>query len=60
MKSAKDRDQTSLLEGDEYESFFFVINTQLPLQKVVISYVKRGNAENYIKEAKCDMAVGYL
>jgi hypothetical protein len=27
---------------------------------VVISYEKRGNAENYIKEAKYDMAVGHL
>ena len=25
-----------------------------------ISYEKRGNAENYIKEAKYDMAVGHL
>jgi hypothetical protein len=27
---------------------------------VVISYEKRGKAENYIKEAKYDMAVGHL
>jgi len=27
---------------------------------VVISYEKRGNTENYIKEAKYDMAVGHL
>jgi len=27
---------------------------------VVIAYKKRGNAENYIKEAKYDMAVGRL
>ncbi|MDF6669277.1 transposase, partial [Escherichia coli] len=26
----------------------------------VIYYEKRGNAENYIKEAKYDMAVGHL
>jgi len=31
----------------------------LPSEKVVISYKKRGNAENYIKEAKYDMAVGH-
>jgi hypothetical protein len=28
--------------------------------QILISYEKRGNAENYIKEAKYDMAVGYL
>ena len=35
-------------------------NTELPSEKVVIAYEKRGNAENYIKEAKYDMAVGHL
>ncbi len=35
-------------------------NTDLPSEKVVIAYEKRGNAENYIKEAKYDMAVGLL
>ncbi|TFH38413.1 MAG: IS1380 family transposase [ANME-2 cluster archaeon] len=60
LKPEKDRAQLSLLEGDEYEYFFFVTNTQLPSEKVVISYEKRGNAENYIKEAKYDMAVGHL
>ncbi|MGB7117762.1 MAG: IS1380 family transposase [Anaerolineales bacterium] len=58
LKPEKDRAQLSLLEGDEY--FFFVTNTELPSEKVVISYEKRGNAENYIKEAKYDMAVGHL
>jgi hypothetical protein len=37
-----------------------VTNTELPPEKVVIAYEKRGNAENYIKEAKYDMAVGHL
>lgn len=60
LKPEKDRAQLSLLEGDEYEYFFFVTNTRLPSEKVVISYEKRGNAENYIKEAKYDMAVGHL
>lgn len=27
---------------------------------MIISYEKRGNAENYIKEAKCDIADGHL
>jgi len=60
LKPEKDRAQLSLLEGEEYEYFFFVINTELPSEKDVISYEKRGNSENYIKEAKYDMAVGHL
>ena len=60
LKPEKERAQLSLLEGDEYEYFFFVTNTELPSEKVVISYEKRGNAENYIKEAKYDMSVGHL
>jgi len=44
----------------QYEYFFFVKNTDLLSEKVVISYEKRGNAENYIKEAKYHMAVGHL
>jgi hypothetical protein len=60
LKPEKDRDQLSLIDGDEYEYFFFVTNTELPSEKVVISYEKRGNTENYIKEAKYDMAVGHL
>jgi len=38
LKPEKDRAQLSLLEGDEYEYFFFVTNTELPSEKVVISY----------------------
>jgi hypothetical protein len=60
LKQDKERAQLSLLECDEYEYFFFVTNTQLPSEKVEISYEKRGNAENDIKEAKYDMAVGHL
>ncbi len=52
--------QISLIEGDDYQYFFFVTNTELPSEKVVISYENRGNCENYIKEAKYDMAVGHL
>jgi hypothetical protein len=37
-----------------------VTNTEPPSEKVVISYEKRGNCENYIKEAKYDMSVGHL
>jgi len=60
LKPEKERAQLFLLAGDEYEYFFFVTNTELPSEKVVISYEKRGNSENYIKEAKYDMAVGHL
>jgi len=58
LKPEKDRAQLSFLEGDEYEYFFFVTNTDLSSEKVVISYGKRENAENYIKEAKYDMGFG--
>lgn len=34
-------------------------NTELPPEKVIITYEKRGNTENYIKEAKYDLAVGH-
>ncbi len=60
LKPEKERAQLSLLKGSEYDYFFFVTNTELPSEKVVITYEKRGNAENYIKEAKYDMAVGHL
>jgi hypothetical protein len=39
---------------------FFVTNTELSSVEVVEFYEKRGNCENYIKEAKYDMAVGHL
>jgi len=60
MKPEKERSQLSFLEGDEFDYFYFVTNTELPSEKVVTAYEKRGNAENYIKEAKYDMAVGRL
>jgi len=52
--------QLSFLPGEEFEYFFFVTNTDLPAEAVVAFYEKRGNAENYIKEAKYDLAVGHL
>jgi len=60
LKPEIDRSQLSFLEGSDNEYFYFVTNTELPSEKVVIAYEKRGNAENYIKEAKYDMAVGRL
>ena len=60
LKPEKERAQLSLLEGSEYDYFFFVTNTDLESEAVVLSYEKRGNAENYIKEAKYDMSVGHL
>jgi len=51
----------SFLEGEEYDYFFFVTNkSNLSSEEVVLFYEKRGNCENYIKEAKYDMAVGHL
>ena len=51
----------SFLEGEEYDYFFFVTNkSDFLSEEVVLFYEKRGNAENYIKEAKYDMAVGHL
>jgi hypothetical protein len=49
LKPEKDRAQLSLLDEDEYQYFFFVTNTELTCEKVVISYEKPGNVENYIK-----------
>jgi len=60
LKPEKDRSQLSFLEGNDFECFYFVTNTEVGSEKVVIAYEKRGNAENYIKEAKYDMAVGCL
>jgi hypothetical protein len=60
VKPEKVSAQLSLLEGSEYEYFFFVTNTDLRSEKVVVSYEKRGNAENYIKEANYDRSVDHL
>ncbi|MBK5262751.1 MAG: transposase, partial [Peptostreptococcaceae bacterium] len=54
------RKRKSTFGGLAVRVLFFVTNTELPSEKVVISYKKRGNAENYIKEAKYDMSVGHL
>jgi len=59
LKPKKDSMQLSFLD-DEFEYFYSVTNTEMPSEKVVIAYEKRCNAENYIKEAKYDMAVGHL
>ena len=60
LKEEKDRAQLSFLEGEDYDYLFFVTNTELSSEEVVDFYQKRGNCENYIKEAKYDMAVGRL
>jgi len=51
MKPEKERAQLSLLTGDEYEYFFFVTNIKPLSGKIVTSCGKRGNSENFIKEA---------
>ena len=42
--------------------YFFLVTNDMELssEEVVEFYEKRGNCENYIKEAKYDMAVGHL
>ena len=60
LKEKKDRAQLSFLEGEDYDYLIFVTNTELSSEEVVDFYQKRGNCENYIKEAKYDMAVGRL
>ena len=60
LKEEKYRAQLSFLEGEEYDYFFFVTNTELSSEEVVNFYQNRGNCENNIKEAKYDMAVGQL
>jgi hypothetical protein len=52
--------QEGALKCYEYLYFFFVTNTDLTSEEVATSYEKRGNCENYIKEAKYDMSVGHL
>jgi hypothetical protein len=58
LKPEKDRSQLSFLEGSDFEYFYFVTNTELSSEKVVIAYAmrssreKRGNAENYINTLK--------
>lgn len=54
LKPENERAQLCLLEGSEYDYFFFVTNTDLESEAVVLSYKKRGNAENYIKKCLVD------
>ena len=58
LKDERDRAQLSFLDGEEYAYSFYVTNTGFSPEEVVDFYQKRGNSENYIKEAKYDMAVG--
>ncbi len=61
LKDEKDRKQLSFLESEAYDYFFFVTNkTELLPEEGVEFYEKRGNCENYIKEARYDMEVGHL
>jgi len=61
LKDEKDREPLSFLEGEAYDYFFFITNDmELSSEAVVVFYEKRGNCENYIKEARYDMAVGHL
>ena len=59
LKDEKDRAQLFFLEGEAYDYFFFVTNTEQSSEELVEFFEKRGNCENYIKEPKYDMAVGH-
>jgi hypothetical protein len=59
LKPEKDRMKLPFME-DEFDYFYFEINTELPFEKVVIACEKRVNAENHIKQAKDDMVADYL
>jgi hypothetical protein len=43
LKNEKDRAQISFLEGDAYDYFYFVTNTEQSSEEVVEFYKKRGN-----------------
>ena len=60
LKPEYDRKQLSLIQGNDYNYFCYVTNTNLLPEEVAINYDKRGNCENYIKESKYDMNVGTL
>jgi hypothetical protein len=59
-KEAAKTAQLSFLAGEEYEYFLFVTNQDRSPEEVIAFYDQRGRCENYIKEAKYDMAVGCL
>ena len=48
------------IKGEAFTYSFFVTNTDLSPEEIVDFYQKRDNCENYIKEAKYNMAVGHL
>jgi hypothetical protein len=52
--------QEVMFEYDKYSHDFYVTNTELAPEDVIAFYRKRGNCENYIKEAKNDMNVGEM
>ena len=46
FKEEKDRAQLSFLEGEEFECFFFVTNTELSSEEVIDFYQNRCDCEN--------------
>lgn len=52
--------QEKIFEYDEYDHDFYVSNMNLTANEILNLYKKRGNCENYIKEAKYDMNVGTM
>jgi hypothetical protein len=60
LKPEEKRKQLSLIDSNDYEYAFYVTNTACSDEETARGYEKRGNCENYIKEAKYDMSVGSL
>jgi len=60
LKPANERRQISLFVHDRYTHDFYVTNTTWSSTETVKFYEKRGNCENYIKEAKYNMNIGSL
>jgi hypothetical protein len=46
--------------NNEYEYAFYATNIENEAVDIAICYEKRGNCENYIKEAKFDINVGSI
>jgi hypothetical protein len=56
----ENKDQEKMFESDKYDHNFYVTNLDVLPEDGVLFYRKRGNCENYIKEAKYDMNVGTM
>ena len=60
LKSEEKRRQIPMFEYCDYDHDYYVTNTLWEPAEIVWFYEKRGNCENYIKEAKYDLNVGTM